>query len=300
MATQQAVAATGARASTRRDWHKYRLALGAAAAIILLVAVAAYGYRYYSLDIAHRIASPMHAQLRPSGTIGRMLGIGSGVLFLLLFLYPVRKRWPWLAKKGKTKHWLDFHILLGLTAPALITFHSSFKLHGVAGLAYWIMMSVVVSGIAGRYLYAQIPRRLDAAEMSLQDIQAASSRLAEEIRERHGPEAGAVAFLSDLPAPERVQSLSLWRVLLLMLMIDLRRPLIVWKLRRKFRGNIANRDLREAVSLLNKQAVLSKKVVFLARTQQVFHLWHVIHRPFSYSFVVLSCLHVTIVLLLGY
>jgi hypothetical protein len=32
----------------------------------------------------------------------------------------------------------------------------------------------------------------------------------------------------------------------------------------------------------------------------VFHLWHVIHRPFSYSFAILSILHVTVVLLLGY
>jgi hypothetical protein len=41
-------------------------------------------------------------------------------------------------------------------------------------------------------------------------------------------------------------------------------------------------------------------MAFLERVQQVFHLWHVVHRPFSYSFVALVAIHITVVLLLGY
>ncbi len=82
----------------------------------------------------------------------------ASVCFCVLFLYPIRKHWPWLGRMGKTKNWLDFHVLWGITAPIVITLHSSFKLSGLAGLAYWIMMAVALSGFAGRYLYAQIPR----------------------------------------------------------------------------------------------------------------------------------------------
>ena len=92
-----------------------------------------------------------------------MLGV---TLFCFLFLYPIRKKWPWLGRIGKTKHWLDFHVLLGITAPVVVTLHSSFKLRGIAGVAYWIMMAVSISGFIGRYLYAQIPRSLSATEMS--------------------------------------------------------------------------------------------------------------------------------------
>ena len=80
------------------------------------------------------LLSPKHAALKPSGSIGNALGIVGAVLLLLMYLYPLRKKWKWLSKKGKTKHWLDYHILMGLVGPVLITFHSSFKLQGVAGI----------------------------------------------------------------------------------------------------------------------------------------------------------------------
>ncbi len=271
--------------------------LAALASIALLTWISVAGFDYYRLDAAHRVVSPLYARFRPSGTVGRRLGILGVGLFALLFLYPLRKHWRWLSRKGKTKHWLDFHILLGLVAPAVITFHSSFKLQGIAGLSYWIMMSVVISGIVGRYLYGQIPRRLDAAEMSLQEMQTDSGKLGELIRSLHALEDADIAPLVALPSPAEVEELSIFRALLLMLAIDFRRWFQTWKLRRRVGKSP---ELLQVIELARRQALLSKRVLFLARTQQVFHLWHVVHRPFSYSFAILSCLHVLIVSLLGY
>jgi len=39
---------------------------------------------------------------------------------------------------------------------------------------------------------------------------------------------------------------------------------------------------------------------FLSKTHQVFHLWHVVHRPFSYSFAMLVCVHVGVAVSMGY
>jgi hypothetical protein len=284
-------------APPRFPWHRYRLAAAALAVLAVLCWIAVLGFDYYRLDAAHRAASSLHPRLRPSGAVGRPLGILGGSMFLLLFLYPLRKRWPWLSKKGKTKNWLDFHILLGLSAPAIITFHASFKLQGIAGLSYWIMMSVVLSGIIGRYLYGQIPRRLDAAEMSLQEMQADAARLGEQIRSLHALDPSVIAPLFRLPSSEEVHAMPITRAIAVMIALDLRRSLRIWKLRRA-----AGRtpELEQAIALLRRQAVLAKRVLFLGRTQQVFHLWHVVHRPFSYSFAILSALHVLIVSLLGY
>ena len=33
---------------------------------------------------------------------------------------------------------------------------------------------------------------------------------------------------------------------------------------------------------------------------RIFHMWHVIHRPFSYSLVVFGLLHVAVVMYLGF
>lgn len=281
--------------------HRWRILLAALCAAALLAFLAFYGIDYYRLEAADRLTSAKHAQLRPSGLLGHPLGILGGVLFLLIFLYPIRKRWRWLAGKGRTKHWLDFHILMGLTAPIIITFHSSFKLQGVAGLAYWIMMSVVLSGIVGRYFYGQIPRRLDAAEMSLQDMQALSEQYSARLATQHVFSAGEIAPLFRLPSLEQVQSLPLLRAIGWMLLFDVKRLLLLARLRRKAASAGADAgEFSEIVSVVTRQAALSKKILFLSKTQQIFHLWHVVHRPFSYSFAILSSLHVLIVLLLGY
>jgi hypothetical protein len=59
-------------------------------------------------------------------------------------------------------------------------------------------------------------------------------------------------------------------------------------------------EIEAVIRGARQQAALSKRILFLSRSQQVFTLWHVVHRPFSYSFAVLACVHVGVVLLLGY
>jgi hypothetical protein len=59
-------------------------------------------------------------------------------------------------------------------------------------------------------------------------------------------------------------------------------------------------ELEFAIQTARKQASLAKRILFLSRTKQVFNLWHVIHRPFSYSFAILAILHIVVVLGMGY
>jgi hypothetical protein len=301
MAASQVAPVQAAGAKHTVNWHRRQVAASVLLAVVFLGWLIVYGHDYYGLNRVERLASPKHTQLRPSGSIGYRLGLTGAALFVGIFLYPIRKRWKWLGRFGKTRNWLDFHIVMGLAAPLVITFHSSFKLQGIAGVAYWIMMSVVVSGIVGRYFYGQIPRRLDAAEMSLQEMQVANEELAAKLKEQRLLAAEDIAPLLEMPTAEEVQWLPLPRALLLMAALDLKRPLLVWRLRRKVGAALrGSTELREVIAVVRRQAALSKRILFLSKAQQVFHLWHVVHRPFSYSFALLSLLHVGIVLLLGY
>jgi hypothetical protein len=36
-------------------------------------------------------------------------------------------------------------------------------------------------------------------------------------------------------------------------------------------------EIERVIALARKQAALSKRILFLERSQQVFHLWHVVH-----------------------
>jgi hypothetical protein len=292
--------------------HRLRVKLAWVMMLALILAVSIYGFDYYRLSKADRPFSAKHTQLRPSGQIGVKLGILGLAMFGTLFLYPLRKRVRWLSKVGNSRHWLDFHVVIGSTAPIIIAFHSSFKFRGIAGMAFWIMVAVAISGIVGRYIYAQIPRSLNSAELSLKELEAMGRELTEQLSAQKVVSPDDLAPLFRLPSPERVRRESALLAILTMLMLDLARPFKVAWVRAKSLSFGAmllalggllptgNRELEDIVQLAKRKSSLSKRVVFLARTQQVFHLWHVIHRPFSYSFAVLVVLHIVVVMLLGY
>jgi len=292
--------------------HRLRLKMAYLLAITGTLALLVYGFGYYWSSPELRALSPKHDYLKPSGTIGLRLGMFGFVLFLLIFLYPLRKKWAWLGRQGSSRRWLDFHVLLGLLAPVVITFHSSFKFSGIAGVAYWIMIVVALSGVVGRYIYAQIPRSLNSAELSFQEAQEQSSRIGAQLKSSgilSARDVDALLRLSDL---KKIESISLLGALWKMLLFDLGFPFRVWRLRQKMLwsqrewwslvgfGRSESAVLERAVSMAREQALLTKKILFLSKSHRMLHLWHIIHRPFSYSFAVLASIHVILMLMLGY
>jgi hypothetical protein len=281
--------------------HRLWILLGSAAGIVATIVLCINGLSYYILSSDQRIASPKHAALKPSGVIGNALGIAGAVLLLLMYLYPLRKKWKWLSRKGKTKHWLDYHILMGLVGPVLITFHSSFKLQGVAGFAYWSMIAVVASGIVGRYLYGRIPRKLGAVEISVEEAGDLCANLAQQIRAQNVLTEEELRPLLALPSLEEVRSMALGKALMVIVALDVRREWSMLRLRSKVGAHVANHaDVSGALAAIRKQAALSKDALFLGKVQQMFRLWHVIHRPFSYSLAIMATLHILAVVFLGY
>ena len=292
--------------------HRLRLAIAWLLAIALIVGIAAYGWDYYLLGAADRPFAAKHQLLKPSGAVGLKLGFLGVAIFGAIFLYPIRKRISWLARRGSSRHWLDFHLVLGITAPVVIAFHSSFKFRGLAGIAFWIMLAVALSGIVGRYLYSQIPRRLNSAELTLKELEELQAGLSRELAEQKVNSQRDLYHVFRLPSRNQVQRLPAVFALFWMILVDCARPFHIARLRLRvvgFGGAITtlggflktgNPELERLVDLAREKAALAKRVLFLARTQQVFHLWHIIHRPFSYSFVVLALIHIVVVMLLGY
>jgi hypothetical protein len=292
--------------------HRLRLTIGYVIAITALLALTIYGWDYYTLSAADRPFSPKHALLRPSGTIGLKLGFVGMFVFFAIFLYPLRKRWPWLMKQGNTRHWLDIHVLLGLAAPFIIAFHSSFKFQGFAGIAFWIMAAVSASGVVGRYLYSQIPRSLNAAQLSHKETQELQAQLSAQLAEQQLlPQADLRAMLR-LPSPQTVEKLPIAIAIIYMMILDVVRVLRVARLRRHALSGMEalttiggllptkHPELERAVTTAQQEAALAKRILFLSRSEKVFHLWHVVHKPFSYTFAVLALVHIGLVMMMGY
>ncbi|MBV9144420.1 MAG: hypothetical protein JO065_00795 [Acidobacteria bacterium] len=292
--------------------HRRLLFWGYVAFVAMLLMLTAYGFDYYRLDSLQRPISSKHALLKPSGPIGLKLGYVGLAMFFTIFLYPIRRRWQWLSQKGSSKHWLNFHMLLGVMAPFVIAFHASFKFSGFAGMAFWIMVAVAISGVIGRYVYGQIPRSITAAEISMRDLQGQHAILGQRLAQQKIVPVADMQFLLRLPKPERVSRMWLLTALGYMIALDITRPLRVARVRRHaltFSGKLrsiagfrrtGNWDLEWAIGAVRDQAKLSKRILFLSRARDVFQLWHVIHRPFSYSFLVLALIHIAVVSVLGF
>lgn len=308
-------ASAGTAVLTRDDperGHRTRLFLAWMLALAVVLVIGGYGYDYYSLGAAQRPFSPKHEILRPSGSIGIKLGMLGVLMFFLIYLYPLRKKWGWLGRQGNSRHWLDFHIVLGTTAPIIIAFHSSFKFGNIAGMAFWSMLMVTLSGFVGRYLYSQIPRSLNAAELTMKEIQDKEAALKKELAEQRANFGFSVEALYQLPSAADVAKTPSIISLLSMFFIDFKRPFrtsfvrlrqagfLAWVF--SFFGLLPTRDhgLERAIRVAKTEAKLSKSILFLSRTQRIFQLWHVIHRPFSYAFAILAIVHIALALYMGY
>jgi len=304
-------AAARSRQSAERA-HRIRVWIAGMAALLFCVAVGVYGFDYYRLPRELRPFSDKHELLRPSGRIGINLGILGTALFLIIFLYAFRKIIPALGRFGTAKHWMDFHIICGVSAPIIIAYHASFKFNNIAGVAFWIMLAVALSGIAGRYLYAQIPQSLNAAKTSYQELQANEDELAEALKQQSVFSAEKIARIFEMPTTEEVRRSSTLGSLGAMILLDMRRPFQIAAMRRQASTvsqyiysmgglfSTGNPKIENIVKLVRKKASLSKRILFLDRAERVFHLWHVIHRPFSYAFAVLAVIHIVNAVRLGY
>jgi hypothetical protein len=162
-----------------RDWFPLLLAL----LWLALASAAAWpGLRYYGLPLSERVFAEQHTLFAPTGRIGHGFGVlGSGMMLFGVLMYAVRKRWHALARWGKLKHWLQFHIFLCTLGPFFILLHTSFKIGGLVSIAFWSMTLVVLSGIFGRYVYARIPKSVNGQFRTLQDLEQENKEIAAQL-----------------------------------------------------------------------------------------------------------------------
>lgn len=140
--------------------HKARRAV---LLVLLALSVAAYalwdfGHEFYLSDLESRVEHDAYEALRPGGLLGHGYGIVGTILILANLLYLARRR---LARwsLGSMATWLNLHVFTGLFGSLLILFHSAFQFRTPIAVVTAVSLGVVVvTGIAGRYLYALTPR----------------------------------------------------------------------------------------------------------------------------------------------
>ena len=269
-----------------------------------LVAINIIGAPFYTASLAVRARHPWRAWLQPSGYIGQSAGIAAFVIFLFLWLYPLRKKWKALRWTGSVARWLDVHVTTALVLPLLLAIHAAWRSDGLIGLGLAAMLVVIASGIVGRYLYTRIPRARNGIELTRDEVAAQRRELIQTLAAATGltPDALETTLHGGQGADEDGNPL---RVLLGLVANDLFR----WRRTRQLRARWAaltpgnrrldEKQLREALRLAGRELALEQQSRMLDATHRVFKYWHVAHRPFALTALVAVVIHVAVVVAVG-
>lgn len=256
--------------------HRVVLALLYLIAFAALAHYLAEGWSYYRTPLIERPHHPQFWSLKPGGTLGRSFGIVGAGLMTIMLLYSVRKRARPLRKAGPLSVWLDFHIFCGVVGPLLVVLHSSFKVQGLVALSFWSMIAVALSGVLGRYLYLQIPRTRAGDERTLADVERESAELSARLVELGMP-AETLAELESIAAIPGA-----------------------WQRRARLRAFERRHGGRELVDVIERKARLHRRILRWHRMQEVFHHWHVFHKPFAIVMYLFLIVHIVVVTATGY
>jgi len=267
-----------------------------------LAAINIAGATYYRLSLGERARSPLHQWLRPSGVIGQTAGLLALVIFLFLWLYPLRKKYKSLAFTGSVARWLDIHILAAIGLPLLLAIHASWRFDGIVGLGYFAMLVVWASGIIGRYLYVRIPRSRSGVASTREEVALERRTLITEIAATTNLDPFVVE--RALSVGGSADSTGIMGTLLHLVSDDFTRWRLTRALRRRLRearGGAAldKKTLDRVVGLASREVSLDQQLRMLDATRRVFGYWHVAHRPFAVTALVAVIIHVAVVVAVG-
>ncbi|MBZ0199864.1 MAG: hypothetical protein K8H86_08350 [Ignavibacteriaceae bacterium] len=285
-----------------KTFHKVYIAaffvIGISVTLLLMV----YGYNYYSTPIEERFFNASHKLLKPSGVVGHGLGIiGTLMMIIGVVIYMVRKRFRAFFNLGYLKHWLEFHIFLCTVGPILVLFHTAFKFGGIVSVSFWSMVLVVLSGIAGRFIYVQIPRTIQGQELSIIDL----NKLNDDINNRLLNEYKLdTSLLSEFDHLKRVTKYSAAGALTAFIFV-IKDYFEIKVVLRKFKKEIKKLSLpssskKEAVKTAKQKLILSRRIGLLRTMQKLFKYWHVAHLPFALIMIIIMFVHVAVTIVFGY
>lgn len=238
--------------------------------------------------------------------IGYWLGIAGSIMMLLLLFYPLRKRLKFFRHAGRVALWFRLHMILGVVGPVLVIFHSNFRLGSLnSSVAFLSMLTVAISGLIGRYLYAKIHMGLYGSRAEIRDVFADAATFKQALGinpERHDQLARAFTAHEEriLPGSSGVIT-SLVRALTIGSRARRIRRELLKEARSAIRDESRIHDwswrerrqrYRTAKEYLTMYMLAVRKAALLSFYDRLFAGWHVLHLPLFVLLILAAIAHV--------
>ena len=233
--------------------------------------------------------------------LGYTLGLAGGIAMLLLFIYPLRKRWRRLAHFGHTRTWFVVHMALGIAGPVLIILHSTLRFGSVnATVAFAAMSLVAGSGLIGRFLYRRIHEGLHGEKATLATLVAQAGAGSVTIHERLAFAPGVTDRLDAFAREAETRGRQGTQRPLRFFLLGVER----WRVRRECRTAVELQGRKagfDSVRIARRKALVDAYVDIVQRMAQftvfdrLFSWWHVLHVPLVWLMVASAIAHVVAV-----
>jgi len=223
---------------------------------------------------------------RPGGAVG--LGLGIVGLLLMLhaeFAYSLRKRLPRF-NVGPMCVWLEWHIFSGMVGAFLVLLHSGGRSQGVAGITLGLTLTIILSGLIGRFAYTALPRSTSGEELTVQELEAHINHLDDQLSVWGASLLGEQTLAEALRVPPGG-----WLLLVA-------RPWLRWRHARKLRRaarQLATADrarVQRLQSLLTERYRLLLQIRALPFARRLLALWYFAHVPLGIVLFTLAFVHV--------
>ncbi len=280
--------------------HRFYISMLVSIGVLVTLFLSYVGFSYYSTSLEERFYHPDHVWFKPSGVFGHGLGIVGTLLILIgVFSYIARKRYKFLARFGRLKYWLEFHIFLCSVGPVMVLFHTAFKFGGIVSISFWSMVAVVASGVIGRFIYIQIPRTIEGRELSLNEVKALKSDLEEILKGTYRLEESSYnAILASTDVHPGASGGNLLTRMISKYFEDKKTIRRVKNILRS--NNLPNNHVIKVSRLIKSEISLNNRIERLHTMQKLFKYWHVAHLPFALIMLVIMVIHVGVTLAFGY
>lgn len=217
--------------------------------------------------------------------LGYQIGIIGASMMLILLLYPLRKHARFMQNWGPIRYWFQIHMMLGVTGPLLILYHSNFGLGSTnSNVALISMLIVSGSGLLGRVFYTKIHDGLYGRKVELNELKAILREL-----KSHLPESND--FENTLKQYE-IRMLNNKNLLLLFLLMPFRR-LDTWlmriKIKRRFKATAKKEEHNKEI---NRYFNVMMRVSDFSLYERLFSLWHLLHIPLFIMLIISGVVHV--------
>ncbi len=228
---------------------------------------------------------PAYVWFRPASGSGVNLVVGTVALasMIAMLVYSLARRFKFLRDWMRLSSWLHLHIFLGLQGILLAYVHCLPLLwrHGwpilvnPGMLNLYAVTVVFLSGLFGRYLYAQVPKTLGGQHLAAKEVDQELAALGGQVPaglERLWTDAPGAPSVFGLVTAARARSQAL----------------------RALRGQPLAPEVR---ALAERRVTLEHQKRAMASAHRVFSWWILAHRPIALAMYLLSFVHAALSLL---